>query len=591
VLDQVKGATMTTQNDAPVMIIGAGPTGVLLAIELARRGVGVRVLDKQPGRSPQTRAIGIHARTLEVFHQLGIVDEFLELGHRVNGVSFHTPPRRRMRARFALVDSAYCFMLTLSQAETQRILEQKLESLGVPIERSVEVIAVEHDATGTALVVQHAGQPGLRTVTADWLVGCDGARSVVRRSLGVPFEGDDYSQDWLMTEVTIDAPLRHDHFHVFVPQVPGRAVAEREAPTIEEIERLVAERGPTGMRLSDPTLLAAFRCYRRQTKIMRSGRVLVAGDAAHVHSPAGGQGMNTGIHDAFNLGWKLAMVAHGQSCPDLLDSYQAERVPIAEGVLALTHGLVRTFTMTSPHKRWLRDRLLPAAMAIPPVERGYINRLAQVSHNYKGGPLSSRNPRLLPPSLASGERLPDVVGLELDGKPIRPLDLLSPGEHTLLVMTGRRSHRPAARNAVARFAPWDGIVRTITINGGGGGGDHTAPENISDPDLCAHRRYGALKGRLLLVRPDGYLARHAPLDRPDILEVYLERLTSTRLHQRIGELHTQQHRGSPSRARQAADENGGRTQTGENGAQQTGLENSDARVGDPALRTTRRTLP
>ncbi len=582
---------MTTQNDAPVVIVGAGPTGVLLAIELARRGVGVRVLDKHPGRSSDTRAIGIHVRTLEVFHQLGVVDEFLELGHRVNGVSFHTSGQRRMRARFGLVASPYCLMLTLSQAETQRILEQKLESLGVPIERSVEAIAVAQDPTGTALVVRRAGEPGLRTVTADWLVGCDGARSVVRRSLGVPFEGDDYSQDWLMTEVTIDSPLRHDHFHVFAytpavlaafplpawrwrvfaPQVPGRAVAERAAPTIEEIERLVAERGPTGMRISDPTLLAAFRCYRRHTKIMRSGRVLVAGDAAHVHSPAGGQGMNTGIHDAFNLGWKLAMVAHGQSCPDLLDSYQAERVPIAEGVLALTHGLVRTFTVTSPHKRWLRDRLLPAAMAIPAVERGYMNRLAQVSHNYKGGPLSSRNPRLLPASLASGERLPDVVGLELDGKPIRPLDLLSPGGHTLLVMTGRRGHRPAARNAVARFARWEGVLGTITINGGG---DHTAPGNICDPELCAHRRYGALKGRLLLVRPDGYLARHAPLNRPDLVEVYLERLTRARLHQGIGELDTQQHRDSPSRQRQAADGNRGRAQQGENGAQQTSLENS-----------------
>jgi len=436
---------MPTESDVPVVIVGAGPTGVLLAIELARRGLEVRVFDQQPGRSLEARAIGIHARTLEVFHQLGIVEEFLELGHRVNGVSFHTPAGLRLRARFGLVDSPYRFMLTLSQAETQRILERKLESLGVTIERSAEVTAVERHSTGISLVMQSAGGARLRTVTAAWLVGCDGARSIVRRSLGLQFEGDDYSQDWLMTEVSIDSPLRYDHFHVFaytpsvlagfplpaerwrvfVPQVAGRAVPEREAPTIEEIERLVAERGPAGMRISDPTLLAAFRCYRRHTKIMRSGRVLVAGDAAHVHSPAGGQGMNTGIHDAFNLGWKLAMVAQGQSSPDLLDSYQAERVPIAEGVLALTHGLVKTFTMTSPRKRWLRDHLLPAAMAIPAAERGYINRLSQVSHNYKGGPLSSRNHWPRPARVASGERLPDVAGLELDGKPVRPLDLLS----------------------------------------------------------------------------------------------------------------------------------------------------------------------
>jgi hypothetical protein len=343
-----------------------------------------------------------------------------------------------------------------------------------------------------------------------------------------------------MTEVNIDSPLRRDHFHVFactrsvlaafplpaerwrvfVPQVAGRAVAEREPPTIEEIEPLVAERA-AGMRISDPTLLAAFRCYRRHTKIMRAERVMVAGDAAHIHSPAGGQGMNTGIQDAFNLGWKLAMVAQGQASADLLDSYQAERVPIAEGVLALTHGLVRTFTMDSPRQRWVRDRVLPAAMGIPAVERVYINRLAQVSHNYKDGPLSSGVARPRYGGLASGQRLPDVAGLELDGKPVRPLDLLSSSAHTLLVMTGRHGLRASAHEAAARLARWDGIVRAVVISGG------SMPAGVCDPDLRAHARYGALRGRFLLVRPDGYVARQAPLSRPDILEAYLERLAQT----------------------------------------------------------------
>ncbi len=534
---------MPTRNDVPVAIVGAGPTGVLLAIELARRGVEVRVLDKQIERSPATRAIGIHARTLEVFAQLGVVDEFLELGHRVSGISFHTQAGARLRARFGLLDSPYRLLLTLSQAETQRILETRLESLGVRIERATEVVALERDTAGAALGVQRAGASGVQTVTADWVIGCDGAGSIVRRSLDVAFEGDDYSQDWLMGEFAIDPPLRRDHFHVFaytpsvlaafplpverwrvfVPQVVGRAVPERQPPTLEEIERLVAERGPAGLRISDPTLLAAFRCYRRHTKIMRAGRILVAGDAAHIHSPAGGQGMNTGIQDAFNLGWKLALVAQGKSPPELLDSYQDERVPIAEGVLALTHCLVTTFTMASPRKRWLRDHLLPIAMAVPAAERRYINRLGQVCHHYKDSPLSDPNPRPRPVSVASGERLPDVAGLELEGKPIRPLDLLRSGAHTLLVMTGRHTDETIAPRAAARFARWGDIVHTITINGRSGG---SAAGEVADPDLRAHRRYGALNGRLLLVRPDGYLARQAPLSQPGALEAYLEQLTA-----------------------------------------------------------------
>lgn len=538
---------MSAREDVPVVIVGAGPTGVLLAMELARRGVEVRVLDKQPGRSLETRAIGIHARTLEVFHQLGIVEEFLAAGQRVGGVSFHTRAGRPVRARFGLVDSPYRFLLTLSQAETQRILEQKLEGLGVPIERSVEVVAVEQDPASTTVVVRRPGEPGTRVITAAWLVGCDGAGSIVRRSLDIPFEGEDYSQDWLMAELKIASPLPREHFHVFaytpsvlaafplpaerwrvfVPQVSGRAVPERAAPSFEEIERLVAQRAPVGLPISDPTLLAAFRCYRRHSKTMRSGRILIAGDAAHIHSPAGGQGMNTGIQDAFNLGWKLAMVVHGYSRPGLLDTYPAERVPIAEGVLALTHALVRTFSIVSPRKRWLRDRLLPAAMAIPAAERRYVNRLAQVAQNYKDSPLSSRRPRLRsagrPARLASGERLPDVTGLELDGRAVRPLDLLTSGAHTLLVMTGRGTNPATAREAVARLARWDGIVRTITITINAAA-ERSARGDLHDPDLRVHRRYGALRGRLLLVRPDGYLACQAPLSRARVLEAYLQQV-------------------------------------------------------------------
>jgi FAD binding domain len=197
----------------------------------------------------------------------------------------------------------------------------------------------------------------------------------------------------------------------------------RRAPDMEEIERLVAQRGPKGMRLTDPTLLAAFRCYLRSTETTRSERVLIAGDAAHVHSPAGGQGLNTGLHDAFNLGWKLALVARGQAPPALLDTYEAERGPIATSVLAFTHGLVRTFSMPSPRRR------------------------------------------------------------------------------------GSRADHETARNAIARLEPWDGIVKTIVISD-----EPLDSESVGDPGLSAHRRYDALAGQLLLVRPDGHLASRAPLD-------------------------------------------------------------------------------
>jgi hypothetical protein len=240
---------------------------------------------------------------------------------------------------------------------------------------------------------------------------------------------------------------------------------------------------------------------------MRRGRVMIAGDAAHVHSPAGGQGMNTGLHDAFNLGWKLALVAQHRAPEALLDTYSPERAPVAASVLALTHGLVRTFTIASPGKRWLRDRLLPAAGAVPGARRRYVARLSQVSHNYRGGPLAPAAARgWARGRLVAGDRAPDVAGL---GRSI--FDLLRGPEHALLVFAGRSDH---AVDAAARFGRWEPFVRTVVVG------------ERDDRGLRAHRRYGALHGRLVLVRPDGYVARIAPLTRPEVVEQYLRSITA-----------------------------------------------------------------
>jgi len=189
------------------VIVGAGPTGVLLAIELARRGVEVRILDRQRSRPQVTRAIGIHARTLEVFHQLGIVEQFLERGHQATGMAVHTRARRSTHVDFGGLDSPYPFVLMLGQDQTQEILDRKPEELGVSIERGVEVVKVDQGIAGVQLAIRHPGDDDCQTPSAGWAVGCDGAHSIVRRYLGVPFDGDDYGQDWLMTEVNIEWPL------------------------------------------------------------------------------------------------------------------------------------------------------------------------------------------------------------------------------------------------------------------------------------------------------------------------------------------------------------------------------------------------
>ena len=317
-----------------------------------------------------------------------------------------------------------------------------------------------------------------------------------------------------MAEVRTESPLRHDHFHVFahtaaplpmfplpdgrwrifVPQAPRPAsTGERQPPTMDEIHRLVAQRGPAGLRLTDPTLLATFRAYRRRAAAMRQGRVFVAGDAAHIHSPAGGQGMNTGLQDAVNLGWKLALVASGRAPFALLDTYQAERAPIADGVLAFTHAIVRTFAQPSPRRRWLRDRLLPLAAAMPSAERYYMTRLAQLSHSYRDGPLARTTADGRRDRVRAGDRAPGVLE-----------HLRSPG-HTLLIVTTDEQDAGTAQAAVAHMSRFDGIVHPVVVQ---------------------NKR----QRQLLLVRPDGHLACRARIDRPDIPERYLHELTSGPAH-------------------------------------------------------------
>lgn len=498
---------MAQHNDVAVAVVGAGPTGVMLAIELARRGVEVRIFDRQAAPPCETRAIGIHARTLELFDQLGIVEEFLDRGHQVTGLEFHTRSRRPVVARFDRIDSPYPFLLTISQEMTQSILDRHLEQLGVRVGRGTSVLDLDQHADGAELrIIDGRGE---RTLRADWVVGCDGAHSLVRRRLGVAFDGEDYAQDWLMAEVMTDSPLRHDHFHVFahtaaplpmfplpeerwrifVPEVPRPAsTGSRQPPTIDEIDRLVKQRGPAGLRLTDPTLLATFRAYRRRATAMRHGRVFVAGDAAHIHSPAGGQGMNTGFQDAVNLAWKLALVTADRAPSTLLDTYEAERAPIADSVLAFTHALVRTFAQPSPRRRWLRDRLLPLAAAVPAAERRYMTRLAQLSHSYRGGPLAHPTTNARRERVRAGDRVPGM------------LEHLRSPAHTLLIVTAGHHDTRAAKAAIARMARFDGLVHPVVVS-----------------DQRRHQ--------LILVRPDGHLACRAPLKRPDIPERYLDELT------------------------------------------------------------------
>jgi 2-polyprenyl-6-methoxyphenol hydroxylase-like FAD-dependent oxidoreductase len=485
--------------DCQVLVVGAGPTGLVLAAELLARGIRARIIDKGDGVALQARAIGIHARTLEILDMMGLAERFTERGQVVSHLRFYSQGRCLTSLEFARCGSRFGFLLDLPQDETERLLRSRVAELGGVVEQGAELTSLAAGADAvTASIRGHAGRA--QTITAGYVVGCDGAHSRVRSELGLSFHGHPYPQDWLLADVLLDTDLREDSVHAFfrpdgLPVIffPMRGHRWRltlpfagrrggQTPTLAEIQELTGQRAPWPVTVSDPTWLANFHCHRRSASGCRRGRVLLAGDAVHIHSPAGGQGVNTGMADAHNLGWKLALVASGRAPDALLDSYGTERRPVAEQVLKLTHALVHYGSMSHPVKRRVRDIVVPALGRSAVIQRRAARRMSQVSVAYPPGPLARRDRGRGTPK--AGQRVPDLQ-VRTRGRVTTLHGVLRGGRHVLLV--------PAAGAASVLsdpgLRPYWSDLDVVT-------GDAGQPPRI--------RNDGA--GPVVLVRPDGYVA-------------------------------------------------------------------------------------
>jgi 2-polyprenyl-6-methoxyphenol hydroxylase-like FAD-dependent oxidoreductase len=436
-----------SRPDCQVLVVGAGPTGLVLGAELLARGIQARVIDKGDGVALETRAIGIHARTLEVLDMMGLAERFTERGQVVRHLRFYSQGRCLASLDFARSGSRFGFLLDLPQDQTERLLRARITELGGVIEAGAELtgLTAGSDAV-TATIRGHAGQS--RAITASYVVGCDGAHSQVRRELGLTFHGQPYPQDWLLADVRLDWDRREDAAHAFfrsdgLPLIcfPMRGHRWRltlpfagsrggQAPTLEEIQQLTDQRAPEPVTVADPTWLANFHCHRRSASAYRRGRVLLAGDAVHIHTPAGGQGMNTGIIDAHNLGWKLALVASGRAPDVLLDSYGTERRPVADEVLKLTHALVHYGSMSHPIKRRIRDIVVPALGRTAVIQRRTARRLSHIYVTYPQGPLTRPDDSRGGPK--PGQRMPDIK-VRAGSQAATLHSILRSGRHVLVV--------------------------------------------------------------------------------------------------------------------------------------------------------------
>jgi 2-polyprenyl-6-methoxyphenol hydroxylase-like FAD-dependent oxidoreductase len=391
-----------------VLVIGAGPVGLTMAAELARYGVGVRIVDKAPARTDKSKALVLWSRTLELIDRMGCGASFVQAGLKVRGADIIAGGATIARVDFDGLKTPHPYGLMLPQSETERLMEQHLNSLGVEVERQVEMIrfVADEDAV-TAFLRRPDGSE--ETVDIDWMIGCDGAHSAVRHGLGAEFEGDTMPSHFILADLHLAGgpPLDEikTYWHeagllVIFPIGPGRyrIVADAGAPkvgehmpdpTLKEVQLLLDQRGPTGVKASDPVWLSGFTINERKVKDYRDGRVFVAGDAAHVHSPAGGQGMNTGMQDAINLAWKLALVCRGVAKPEpLLESYSAERSEVGREVLANAGRLTTIALMRGAVAQSIRNHLASLLFGLSPVRRAMSDTMSELSIGYPSSPLT-----------------------------------------------------------------------------------------------------------------------------------------------------------------------------------------------------------
>lgn len=421
-----------------MVVVGAGPTGLMLACELALGGARARLLDERTDMPNITRAFAVHARTLELLDARGLADELIPRGLVVREVA---PPGgttldlRELPSRFAMV-------LMVPQSGTERLLQTRAEELGVEIMGGAEVVGLAQDDDGVTVDVA-GGAP----VRARYVVGCDGAHSAVRRLLGIDFVGKQYQTHILLADVRLASPPQDGLFAkagpagvvLFVPFGDGlfRAIAwdrlREQAPlsepvTLDEIRDAFGRIAGDDFGMSEMQWSSRFLSERRQARHYRDGRVFLAGDAAHVHSPLGGQGMNTGIGDAMNLGWKLAATTRGHAPPWLLDTYERERHPVGASVLKMTDAFNQIVLDRSLVRRALRSFALGTILRVPRTRRMMAERLSGISIAY---------PREREDDWMVGRRMPDI---DCDGK--RLYERLREGKFVLVTALPVELDRP-----------------------------------------------------------------------------------------------------------------------------------------------------
>ena len=531
-----------------VLIAGAGPTGLTLAIELARRGVLPRVVEKAGGPINEARALGLSVRTLEVMDALGIIEPVIERAKRVHGFTFWDHHGSRLTTipfAFEELATPYPLELLLPQDRIQRLLIQRFEDLGGHVEFGVELTAVDGSGDSPPQATLRHSDGRDEAVTPDWLVGADGASSRVRDAFAVPFEGSKYEEHFLLADVAIrwdlDDTAAHVFFHdegtmfAFAYPEPGRwrlvdttgqAKTGEPGPTLERFRHLLAGAGILA-EIDNPTWTSLYSIHRRIVSSMRPApRVFLIGDAAHVHSPVSGQGLNTGIQDGFNLGWKLALAANGRASGALLASLESERRPVAQSVLDSTDTLTRAIVEKHGFAARMRDLAFKALSEFSFVSRNFTKMNAKLDLGYRDSPIVLADASDGKGRLRAGDRAPALAPGSMGGGRGEMLSFLREPRHTLLVFADGDT-RDLTDLAKAVVACDDLIDLAVVPDGAASPSGVRGDALVKDPTGALRRAYDADErpASAFLIRPDGYIAARVPVEgTSDVLARYLDRV-------------------------------------------------------------------
>lgn len=497
-------------SDVPVLVAGGGPIGLAMAGELRRHGVAFRAVERAARRTDLSKALVVWPRTLELLRLAGCADDFTAVGRPIREAQLRANGRLVAEIGFAGIATPYPYALFIPQSETERLLEEHLARLGGRLERTVALTAFESGPNGVICTLSHA-DGRTEQVTCDYLVACDGAHSVVRHGLKLDFAGETEPVAFMLGDVKLNGavedklqlywhregvlgifPMQRGRFRVIADLGPATK-APQEA-TLELLQSALDRRGADGVRASDPVWLSLFHINDRKIADYRHGRVFLAGDAAHIHSPAGGQGMNTGIQDAFNLAWKLAFTIKAKIGDRLLATYSPERSAIGDIVLRNASRLTRIATLRQPTAQALRNTGVALVMRIPAARRSFARVMTELDIRYSGSALSQgRHSKGLRP----GDRAPDAAAI-VNGKRRQLFDSFNRDGFTLLAVGAAEA--PGAVELAARFAPW---IKALAAQAEG--------------EVAA--RYGV---GVYVIRPDWYVGLITRAGRYDNIKRYLE---------------------------------------------------------------------